>query len=401
MIQCLCFVMAFAIVTVSPVLAGPAYADVGQPIALRAWPGGGVTIETMWDLHLGIRIHQKNQEYLPRVCDAVVSSADPAFALDRLPNAFSPSVQHLDTEPQLSGHAIRVQPIRLLLDAPEVSLWLIEVDGVRVLDATQFGTAAVDLKALRSVVTKGAETALLLAGADVVLVSQTLQEAKLLEITRLLKPRFMVLPPESNLVRVGEVSVVQQDHNTMAVSSARGSRGATRWIRLAAKPWSMESGFQRLFEQKESASKASQAVFAPLAVDQMNFRPKNGTHTPRWNVEHMMGTEINFFSNLYHAKDPEIPVMNLRPAQMPRQYQAAHPDWSGAEEARQMQRVQAFSRRFAYLLQAEVPPGTQPSSRIQRFIQRPQQLLTLMINHYPEHTTHVHKKMRLRDWPPQ
>ena len=63
-----------------------------------------------------------------------------------------------------------------------------------------------------------------------------------------------------------------------------------------------------------------------------------------------MGRELVFFSQIYNAVDPMIPVMDLNPKQMPKDYEFAHPDWTGAEEARQMQRVAAFTRRFAYLL---------------------------------------------------
>ena len=63
-----------------------------------------------------------------------------------------------------------------------------------------------------------------------------------------------------------------------------------------------------------------------------------------------MGRQLLFFSQIYHAQDRRIPVIDLNPRQMPPDYRFAHPDWDGREEARQMQRVSSFTRRFAYLL---------------------------------------------------
>ena len=145
------------------------------------------------------------------------------------------------------------------------------------------------------------------------------------------------------------------------------------------------------------SNQKSQAVFAKLSVDQMNFRPSNGTHTPRWNTEHMMGRQLKFFSQIYHTIDPMIPVMDLNPAQMPPDYSASHPDWDGAEEARQMQRVDDFCHRFAYLLDgldvgAKAPGSRWPSLRA---------LLVQMDRHYAEHTANTVKKFDLENWPKQ
>ncbi|MEE8155092.1 MAG: hypothetical protein V3T53_09100, partial [Phycisphaerales bacterium] len=117
-------------------------------------------------------------------------------------------------------------------------------------------------------------------------------------------------------------------------------------------------------------------------------------HTPRWNAEHMMGRELGFFSRIFSAVDPAIPHINLNPEQMPPDYVAAHPDWDGKEEARQMQRVMSFTRRFAYLfdgfdLEAK-PPGSWWTVR---------GLLEQMQRHYGEHSAHVKEKFELPDWP--
>ena len=108
----------------------------------------------------------------------------------------------------------------------------------------------------------------------------------------------------------------------------------------------------------------------------------------------MMGRELGFFSRIFSAVDPAIPHINLNPEQMPPDYVAAHPDWDGKEEARQMQRVMSFTRRFAYLfdgsdLEAK-PPGSWWTVR---------GLLEQMQRHYGEHTAHVKEKFELPDWP--
>ena len=86
--------------------------------------------------------------------------------------------------------------------------------------------------------------------------------------------------------------------------------------------------------------------------------------------------------------------MDLNPKQMPPDYVARHPDWTGTEEARQMQRVASFTSRFAYLLKDlpldERAPGSSWTLR---------GLMRQMERHYDEHTANVKKKFELEDWP--
>jgi hypothetical protein len=152
---------------------------------------------------------------------------------------------------------------------------------------------------------------------------------------------------------------------------------------------------QELFDRMEAANRRSQDVFRPLTVEQMNFKPSNGTHTPRWNAEHMAGRQLLFFSQIYHAIDDRIPVVDWNPQQMPEKYSARHTDWSGADEARMMQRVDTFCRRYAYLLNDlaldDKPPGSSWPSL--------EALLLQMERHYDEHTANVRNKFQLPDWP--
>lgn len=161
------------------------------------------------------------------------------------------------------------------------------------------------------------------------------------------------------------------------------------------KPPAIPEHLQELFDRMEASNRRSQDVFRKLSTAQMNFKPSNGSHTPRWNAEHMAGRQLLFFSQIYNALDPTIPVFNWNPAQMPPDFKARHPDWSGKDEARAMQRVDDFCRRYAYLLENaeldEKPPATGwPTLRA---------LLLQMERHYDEHTANVVKKFELPDWP--
>jgi hypothetical protein len=189
--------------------------------------------------------------------------------------------------------------------------------------------------------------------------------------------------------------LVSAPGNTLAVTAGAGpSVESPNVVVLKTRPWSMPGEMAALFESKQSAAAESAAVFDALTTTQMNHRPGNGTHTPRWNAEHMMGAEAEFFTAIYNSVDPSIAAMKLRPAQMPDAYHAAHPDWSGREEARQIDRVQRLTRRFAYLL-ADMPLDEKPPQIWWTL----RGLLEQMQRHYNEHTANVMRKFELPDWP--
>lgn len=151
----------------------------------------------------------------------------------------------------------------------------------------------------------------------------------------------------------------------------------------------------QLFKAMTDSAADSQKVFQPLSVNQMNFRPSDGSHTPRWNAEHMAGRQLQFFSQLFHAQDPEIPVLDLNPKQMPDDYEFRHSDWTGQQEADWIKQVNDYCVRYSYLLadmdlDAKPPAGRWPSLRV---------LLKTMDKHYKEHTGNVVKKMKATDWP--
>ena len=173
-------------------------------------------------------------------------------------------------------------------------------------------------------------------------------------------------------------------------SETRSDPGA-----LLDAPVAVPEHLRALFDRMEAANRRSQDLFRHLTVTQMNFKPTNGTHTPRWNAEHMAGRQLLFFSQIYNKLDANIPVVDWNPKQMPEDYVARHPDWSGLDEARAMQRVDDFCRRHAHLLKdiqlADKPPAT--------FWPSLEALLLQMERHYDEHTNNVEKKFELPDWP--
>ncbi len=164
---------------------------------------------------------------------------------------------------------------------------------------------------------------------------------------------------------------------------------------LLETPSPVPEQLRELFDRMEAANRRSQDVFRQLSVEQMNFKPSDGTHTPRWNAEHMAGRQLLFFSQIYHALDSSIPVVDQNPQQMPADYEARNLGWSGKDEARAMQRVDDFCRRYAYLLK-DIQVDEKPPASSWRSLGA---LLLQMEKHYDEHTANVKKKFQLPDWP--
>ena len=403
---------------------GPANADPGKPVAVRNWGHGTATIETYWNLRIVIDPHEAwfanygrppvdlvigthpadGSRVPPEVTAPIVRAVDADgnlvavdHVLDRPPNANQVTWQSSATGGARSDHAVTVRSIA----APGGRvMFLIQVDGVRVLHAGDALTPP-----------PTAEQAAAVAPIDLLLLTgvrpDTPPDDNQLRALRRLEPRVLVPllegthdpaddVPHGWQAGTAEIEVVRPVGNTVAIRQADGnSEPPCQVVFLRNEPWQMPNELADLFDRKESASRAAQQVFAPLRVDQMNFRPSNGTHTPRWNSEHLMGREIGFFSQIYAAIDPSLAHIELNPAQMPPDYVARHADWTGAEEARQIERVSAFTRRFAYLLDELDLDQPAPGSRW-----TPRGLLRQMERHYQEHTANVVKKFELSDWPP-
>ncbi|TWT50382.1 hypothetical protein Pla22_31240 [Rubripirellula amarantea] len=214
-------------------------------------------------------------------------------------------------------------------------------------------------------------------------------------VAKLMPSKVVVASSSGNLAETREHQAI--GHNAMALCATDNKATApTKIVTLADADGfdQLDEELKDLFQAMTKSCEASQAVFAKLSVEQMNFRPSNGTHTPRWNSEHMRGRQLQFFSQIYYAIDPTIPVMDRNPKQMPDDYTPHQPDWDGARESLETKRVNDFCRRFAYLLDGipldQKAPGS--SWTLDR-------LLKQMDRHYGEHTANVVKKFELADWP--
>jgi hypothetical protein len=397
-------------------LCGPStslLADEGHPVAIRFWPEQAVTIETMWNLHVGLR-NNYTKEILPRIPDLElrmekepvgdvaypellhVWSGSPSheYVLDRKPNEEKPAWSLAEEFEDRSSNSVLVWhiPVELATAAGKPAfVSMIAVDGVRIVDAGG-ATAKTFLAAMQA----SPAHVRMLPSVDAILLTAPGPDAEsLTAIAELMKPRMIVMSANADLESVGDAKIRAIEHNTLALSASKEETSNTSYVSLGESPCQMSEDMAGLYTKKEAACKSSREIFAALSVEQMNFVPGDGSHTPRWNAEHMMGRELGFFSKIYNGIDSAIPALNLNPEQMPDQYKAAHPDWNGAEEARQMERVQAFNRRFAFMLDGvgvDDRVKGNPFGTLRR-------LLVQMDRHYGEHTGNVIKKMKLPNWP--
>ena len=380
------------------VLAKPANANDGDPVAIRYWPAGCFSIESMWNIHVAIGVDGGNRAALPRSADVEfvddfwAASGSDGLVLDRKPNELKAILKPTSECPNPSRNAIRIARVVLGNEATHKTLFVnvLSVDGVAILDSNK--NSVHDLLAILK---EAKDLPKELQTIDALLIDDAIADPASFEILRgILKPRVMVLRSAVKFDKVGDTSVEPIGHNTLSVSRSEPT-SKCKWVKLSEVPWTMDAALGDLFVKKEAACESSRAVFKELSVNQLNFRPSNGTHTPRWNTEHMMGRELLFFSQIYHAVDSNIPVLDLNPKQMPPDYRPAHEDWTGLEESMQMERVDSFTRRFAYLLNGMDLNKTAKGSAFWT----PKALLKQMETHYKEHTANVVKKKDLPDWP--
>lgn len=384
------------------------YADEGQPIAIRHWPGGAFTVETMWDLHVGVGLGEEAKKILPRPVDAELENLPglKGVGCSLYRDSNQNEVQLKNDYEHESSNTVRLwiskeYETEKHFNARPLSFFTeVYVDGLAIgfLDHDRMPIK----RRMESLETDRLETDRKgqkerdgnpVRNGHVVVATGDQFTADFCELyAAVRKPMLMIV--NSSIEKVGESKVETIAHNTLAVSKGKAEPKKTRFVSLGTEPYKMSAELLDLFEKKEVSQQATRELFSSLSLNQMNFKPANGTHTPRWNAEHMMGRELGFFSQIYNAVDPSIPVMDLNPKQMPKDYEFAHEDWSGEEEARQIERVQNFSRRFAYLLD-----GMNLNKKAKGSRWSPQALLRQMERHYKEHSANVRKKMKLEDWP--
>jgi L-ascorbate metabolism protein UlaG (beta-lactamase superfamily) len=418
--------------------AQSALADPGKPVAVRWWGQAMVSIETYWNLTVVIDPFPPNIGYADPKLTAdlvlithehpdhnhaelvggspvVVHGLDDEklvrevnHVLDRMPNEGQPAWEASAVTANRSGHQVTVKTVPAWHDDEQggdrgaTAIFVVDVDGVRIVHCGDFGQTKLTDEQLAA-----------LGRVDVLLIPVggifTVDGPQAAEIIAQVRPRFAVplhfktpaltfdlhgIEPFVEAID-SRWQIDRPKHNTLAVASAKsGSETATRVVQLAYEPWQPDGDLAELFGQMERACRESQDVFRPLSANQMNFRPSNGTHTPRWNAEHMMAAPLRFLTQIYSQHEPAVTPINLSPAQMPPDYTPAHPDWTGAEEARQMERAIALVRRFAYLFDGAALDEPASGSRW-----TPRRLLQQMERHFNEHTANVKKKFSLPDWP--
>lgn len=399
-------------------LMGPrqqSLADQGHPIAVSVSPAG-IVVETMAGFQISIDTDNRSQIRIGELSDLSTTDFQPAHQIQfaptkknrwhvlRQPNSLKSKLISGPIDPSASSDGFEISQTKPA--AGDNILTRITADGVTIVDLGK--------NSLRGDLIQG------FGQVDVVVASKCVDvnNESLQSISNAVNPQIILIAAEIDLAEIelsdndrgdnelsdnelgddddqNAPSIESADHNTVAVTWTK-KRPATRWIKITQKPWSIQgTELGKLFALKELSSAASRSVFKNLSVEQMNFVPGDGSHTPRWNTEHMMGRELLFFSQIYHAVDPAIAVMNLNPKQMPADYVAAHPDWTGQQEALLTLQVESFSRRFAYLLlDLPLDKKTEGSK-----MWSPRSLLKQMQRHYTQHTDNVKKKMKLSNWP--
>jgi L-ascorbate metabolism protein UlaG (beta-lactamase superfamily) len=409
---------------------------------VRWWGQAMVSIETYWNLHVvidpfGEQVGYKDPQLsadlvlithehadhnnasavrgepvVVRGLDAEGNVALLHQVLDRMPNEERPTWKSTSNaglaQAAASGHQVMVRAIPAWHDDEKgadrgaTAIFVIDVDGVRIVHCGDLGQSKL-----------ANDQRISLGRVDVLLIPvggvYTVDGQTAAEIVRQVNPRITIpihyktpaLAFDLHGVNAfvdamkPDAEVSHLPGNTLAVSASKSNGPEkTRVVVLGYEPWQPSGELAELYDRKEAASRNSGEVFRTLSSHQMNFRPSDGTHTPRWNAEHMMGRELLFFTQIFAQRDPAIAPIDLNPAQMPPDYKAAHPDWSGAEEARQIERVSALVRRCGYLLDGIDLDERAPNSRwsLRRLFQQ-------MERHYGEHTANVKKKFDLPDWP--
>jgi len=365
-----------------------AVADNGHPVAVRRWSDNGFTIETMGNLTVGIGLTEADLQRLPNTPD--FNAEDVGFDDAQTIRWSSKTSQPVIMSSNQTGAVD--SPFQIGVSkrkAASNSVTSVAVDGVVVVCLNELLADEIDVTPELNNRQNWPEGSLV-----VIATSKLLDAATIEKISKTLEPQTVIV--SAGIEKIGDQKVELIEHNAVAVSwFEKDKENATRFVSLGDQPWTMTKELAGLFAKKEAACKSSREMFAKLSTGQMNFKPGDGSHTPRWNAEHMMGRELLFFSQIFHAVEPAIPVMDLNPLQMPEDYTFAHSDWTGAEEAAQMMRVEAFTRRFAYLLDGM---DLDKKSKGSKFWS-PRGLLKQMERHYNQHSANVVKKMDLEDWP--
>jgi len=423
----------------------PSTEDGPLPIAIRWWGQACVSIETFWGFAIVVDPFSPTEEIgfpkpdltadlvlvthehfdhnavdtvkgkpvvLRGLTDGGKEWARIDHYLDRPPNQPAAAVFPREEARNLSPYAVHVLGVGVFHDDQggtrrgKNTMFLIETNGVRILHCGDLG----------HVLTPEQVTAI--GPVDVLILpvggTYTIDAAQAMQVVQQLKPRRFVWPihfraAHSTLPLAGvEPFVTQARRAGLLVRRVKGNAIAVASLSNGQKPpigspavivsgWIPERPKPDVERSLLALRGDRQALIASLgkvSKKQLDWKPSDGTHTIRWNFEHTTARELGFFSQVYHALDPSIPVINWNPAQMPPDYVPRRPDWDTAEMVRHVQRVGAFTERFSYLL-ADTPA----TMRIEGTRFSIDYLTALVMGHYKNHTTKAVHKLTLPDWP--
>lgn len=416
------------------------------PVTVSWWGQACVSIETFWGLTIVIDPYPRNDRLgypaldlsadlvlvthehfdhtkvdavkgKPVVLRGLTSDSDWAridHYLDRPPNQPKPKVVPAAAAGDLSPYAVRLRGMGTYHDEQsgaqrgKNTMMLIEVDGLRILHCGDLGHVLTDaqLEAIGPV-----DLLLIPVGGTF-----TIDAEGALRVSQQVNPRRYTWPIHYN-TSVGNLPLAKVDPfldqakqagitirkingNTAALTrpiADRDAKTAPAGVIVSDfKPVAPGDEVKRALAAMRADRRAMIDELGKLSRRQLDHKPSDGTHTIRWNFEHTTGRELKFFSQVYRAIDPEIPVIDWNPAQMPPDYRLRNPGWDTAEMVRHVQRVGAFTQRFSYLFADEpVDKKIEPT----RFSVR--SLTELMVGHYQNHTTKAVLKFDVADWPKQ
>ncbi len=431
------------------VLTSHSSADALKPVAIRFWGQSMISIETFWNLTVVIdpfdpdmtgvdnpEIHgdivlvthrdgdHSNVDMIkgnPAVVhglnsDGQIMKTDIIF--ERLPNEDRPKISAYNETKIYSEHAIRIQSIDSYHDNEKGAkrgnnvMFLIEVNGIKILHAGDLGQLELTSRQLNKI---GKIDVLMLPVGGV----YTIDGVQAVGIIEQLSPHMVVpmhykfgpLKIDLNTIEPflekcpGKYERVKTNGNTFAVRKGQISSFAKpKLLLLKHKPWEMPKQLKALFHRKEHSARSCIPIYSNLSINQLNHKPSNRTHTVRWNIDHLTGRELLFFSQVYSSLDSMVPKLDQNPKQMPPDYVPQRPEWTGMEEAKHIERTLAFSRRFAYLLHDIDMDKKFRLSRFEdgethEFYWNMSELCGRMEEHYAYHTEHVKRKFELPDWP--
>jgi len=353
-------------------------------MGVRWWGGDTVSLETFWGLTAatGENAHDKrvNADYVYRP----QNNEPREVTLDRVAN--DEQVQTLDARLRIArtDNAIRMEPI----ETTDEPMTLMSAHNCRVLIGPPPGTP-INHEALG-----GSLDALVL-----ILDNDATENA--LAMIRALRPAQAALVGDADAIRrVLErvpmmYETVRMPGNTFAVAEPHPLESRVPLIVLLNdEPFEAEPELGALLDAMTASATTAARAFAPLTVEQLNHVPADGTHSPRWNPEHMAGQQIFSFLQFFSTKDSAFRIEDPRPAGTPAKYVAKNPDWTAQEVVREIERTQEFAMRFAYLL-AEIDLDAKPESGGWSL----STMLKRMQWHWGHHTGKLPSKMALPDWP--